>query len=712
MGFSKTLLVFSLLVCQGRLGEGRPPLSARIGGVFNSIDSSLGASLAHVVAEINNSSALLPDTRLDQLTAYSELGEPLESIDTVCRHLAHSVFAVLTATEQQEALMTAALDRVAVPHISLQVSTETEMSRSGRLHMAPSRESLGLAFLEAALQVGGRVGLVRHPATAILEVGNLVEGLDNPLLLQLTKADNRAGLVMLREGGVTTYLVDLAGPLVKSFMYQAMQAGLLAPGTTFIFSSLDFPSLELDFARLSGARLLGFSLMDQEAREDLNPQMRELVAKDYRAALVHDSVLLFSSALATLSMSIDPESERLECRGEAKAWSQGELMAKTLRDQGQMIGLTGSLGFSEGWRLGQELHLVSRGADGLSFLASFNCDPGEQKLVVWSGQGLGSPTVGLRLTIPLLPPVLGRALAERVAAVAGKLGVSITIHYGETPNFTTPQVGTGWVLQSKDLHSGPKKVGVLLPLLALPSPKSSYSSFPIPWSAYLGLILPLPLTALLLSILSHLSPYQSKESTLTWGDSLWTLASVLLLNLPETKIKAASLRTLLLGWSLFLLSSLLIFSISLHIHLLDGSEEGATFQVLLPPSSPLLPSLSRVLLTGEGLVEESLKVEDLLWMFYWSLLILPCLLFFSLLLALLELLTYCSHHQRRGGQSLWTTMVASIKVAMKRAREVDDDGENGEEGSPSSPPLSPSHLTEGEAVRRALLERGEEERRL
>ena len=47
-------------------------------------------------------------------------------------------------------------------------------------------------------------------------------------------------------------------------------------------------------------------------------------------------MLLFSSALATLSMSIDPESERLECRGEAKAWSQGELMAKTLRDQGQV----------------------------------------------------------------------------------------------------------------------------------------------------------------------------------------------------------------------------------------------------------------------------------------------------------------------------------------------------------------------------------------
>ena len=58
-------------------------------------------------------------------------------------------------------------------------------------------------------------------------------------------------------------------------------------------------------------------------------------------------------------------------------------------------------------------------------------------------------------------------------------------------------------------------------------------------------------------------------------------------------------------------------------------------------------------------------------------------------------------------------MVTSIKLAMKRAREVDEGESEDEEGrSPSSPPISPSHLTEGEAVRKALLERGEEERRL
>ena len=52
------------------------------------------------------------------------------------------------------------------------------------------------------------------------------------------------------------------------------------------------------------------------------------------------------------------------------------------------------------------------------------------------------------------------------------------------------------------------QVGVLLPFLTLPPPDTFASSVPLPWSAYLGLLLPLPLTALLLSILSNLSPYQ------------------------------------------------------------------------------------------------------------------------------------------------------------------------------------------------------------
>ena len=106
--------------------------------------------------------------------------------------------------------------------------------------------------------------------------------------------------------------------------------------------------------------LVQTDFLNNSFREELKPRTRALVAKDYRAALVHvsrnpftnnpnnylsnttfqtnfqDSVLLFSSALASLSLSIDPESERLECRAEAEAWTQGEEMVKSLQDQGQV----------------------------------------------------------------------------------------------------------------------------------------------------------------------------------------------------------------------------------------------------------------------------------------------------------------------------------------------------------------------------------------
>ena len=70
MGLPRILLSLLLLLVGQKRVEARSPLSARIGGVFNSIDSTLGSSLARAVEEINNSSSLLPSTRLDQLTAY------------------------------------------------------------------------------------------------------------------------------------------------------------------------------------------------------------------------------------------------------------------------------------------------------------------------------------------------------------------------------------------------------------------------------------------------------------------------------------------------------------------------------------------------------------------------------------------------------------------------------------------------------------------
>ena len=50
--------------------------------------------------------------------------------------------------------------------------------------------------------------------------------------------DIRPVLVRLREKSVRFIIVDIAGSLVKPFLYQALQAALLSPATALFFPSL------------------------------------------------------------------------------------------------------------------------------------------------------------------------------------------------------------------------------------------------------------------------------------------------------------------------------------------------------------------------------------------------------------------------------------------------------------------------------------------
>ena len=60
---------------------------------------------------------------------------------------------------------------------------------------------------------------------------------------------------------------------------------------------------------------------------------------------------------------------------------------------------------------------------------------------------------------------------------------------------------------------------------------------PLPWLAWLGLLISLLLTSLTLSLLSWLSPYQRSHSHLSLLDSLWCSASTMFLSLPHARLK-------------------------------------------------------------------------------------------------------------------------------------------------------------------------------
>ena len=69
------------------------------GAIFRSQDSALSSSLHKAVSSINNSSLILPDTRLDLHTLYTE-GDFVSSYEAVCSQLQHSVLAIFSGLQE------------------------------------------------------------------------------------------------------------------------------------------------------------------------------------------------------------------------------------------------------------------------------------------------------------------------------------------------------------------------------------------------------------------------------------------------------------------------------------------------------------------------------------------------------------------------------------------------------------------------------------
>ena len=124
----------------------------------------------------------------------------------------------------------------------------------------------------------------------------------------------------------------------------------------------------LEHAKLTGATLLGYSLHGGET--EALPALSSLAQSDYRSVLLHDSVLLFASALSSLSNSLDPVMERLTCSDTDSVSTQGEEMLRHLHSA-RLEGLTGEISFTDGERHNIQIQLVKRGEDGLKNIGSF-----------------------------------------------------------------------------------------------------------------------------------------------------------------------------------------------------------------------------------------------------------------------------------------------------------------------------------------------------
>eukprot|EP00092_Neocalanus_flemingeri_P016164 GFUD01017495.1.p1 GENE.GFUD01017495.1~~GFUD01017495.1.p1 ORF type:complete len:754 (+),score=290.72 GFUD01017495.1:38-2299(+) len=686
----------------------RHPLSVRIGGLFDLSNTILPVSLGTSVFILNNSSSILPSTRVDLHTQYSD-GDSFSTHQVICAQLQYSVFTIFSGAKH-DGVVSDIPNKFHVPHLSTEMVTEKEMKeRPFTLYLGPSKEDMTMAVettVKTLAKTGGKVALISHQTSNLLTsslLSNLQRDRLDITMEDLVEKDIKPNLVRIRKNNIKTIIVDLAADLVKPFIYQALQAGLLQSGVTLLFTALDFPHLpSISLAQLTGATVLGYSLLADKERNLVSVQsLSSLVHADYRSVLLHDSVLLFGSSLSSLSTSSDPETERLNCSDPDSVSSQGDQMLSHLHSA-RLEGLTGGISFTDGQRDNLRIHLVRRGEEGggkdvgvfntgskeltleVDFMEEIEMEGGREKVEVYVMENLENVTGIYDLLTDILEDV----------SISLQIEIELKHHFGQPSLSTTRmqkllQDGHLLLLDATTLLSLGEDVAITVPLLPTHGPllakDMAQSSLlpPLPWHTWLGLLLSLLLTSLTLSLLSRLSPYQRSHSHLSLLDSLWCVSSALFLSLPHSKLQSVSARLLMLGWSLFCVSSLLLLTLPPHLSCppvslpaqsllyLAGSRQAA--QLVQGVTTVLVQRQAQVDTTADRSTDRTDRQEDLLATLHTSFLLLLLLLLSSLVVSLCELVVFSWHN--RDSQTVWSALLREkIKTAGKNRTGGDQTG--------------------------------------
>ncbi|KAF4528160.1 hypothetical protein B566_EDAN016924 [Ephemera danica] len=159
---------------------------------------------------------------------------------------------------------------------------------------------------------------------------------------------------------------------------QAQQVGLMASHHSYIITSLDMHTIDLEPYQYSGTNITGFRLVDPS-----DPDVRTAVDM----ALMYDAVLLFAKALRRYHQSHRITTRPLNCETEEN-WEHGFslinfMKVRPIDHRGEMLqsnemkGATGLTRFdNEGFRSQVALDIVELSMDGLTSVGSWNSSEG------------------------------------------------------------------------------------------------------------------------------------------------------------------------------------------------------------------------------------------------------------------------------------------------------------------------------------------------
>ncbi|CAH2241761.1 jg16325 [Pararge aegeria aegeria] len=210
-------------------------------------------------------------------------------------------------------------------------------------------------------------------------------------VVQLPDGDDfRSQLKTIKASGSVNYLISCGIDKLPLVLEQTQQVGLMSDDHSYIIMDPDFQTIDIDPYKHGGSNITGIRFFDPELEDiktfmtSLNEKVKELSEGQIEnaieengltlsLALVHDSVILYTSAIK--AMGLEEGAENITCDSD-ESWTFGSTLINHVRTM-ELDGLTGMIKFDEeGIRSELEVDILEVMAHGFEKVGSWTTEDG------------------------------------------------------------------------------------------------------------------------------------------------------------------------------------------------------------------------------------------------------------------------------------------------------------------------------------------------
>lgn len=373
------LLLISELYCL--------PDVIKIGGLFHPSNDHQELAFKHAVDKINADRFILPRSKL---VAQIEKISPFDSFHAskrVCSLLNLGVAAIFGPQSSSTAGHVQSIcDTMEIPH--LENRWDFRLRRESCLvNLYPHPTTLSKAYVDLVKAWGWKTfTIIYENNEGLVRLQELLKA-HGPSSLPITvrqlsdSGDYRPLLKQIKNSAEAHIVLDCSTEKIHEVLKQAQQIGMMSDYHSYLITSLDFHTANLDEFRHGGTNITGFRLINEKAVQDVVKKwtyndhgvMRSSNITSLKAetALMYDAVHLFSKALHDLDTSQQIDIHPLSCESQ-NTWPHGYSLINYMKIV-EMNGLTNVIKFDhQGFRTDFSLDIVDLGTDGIRKIGSWN----------------------------------------------------------------------------------------------------------------------------------------------------------------------------------------------------------------------------------------------------------------------------------------------------------------------------------------------------